>query len=111
MKDFFNIDQLLHDLRLRHISGNPVEHEDVDVGFEFVGVDCGNDRFLPKLNRDVVRNELPFAGIFEKSFAYFAASVDRAKHVTARAMKVARDGAERFALSAFAAAGRAEQNE
>src|SRR6478609_11504014 len=53
----------------KFISWNPIEHESVDVRFEFVGVDRGVDRFFPKLDRDFVGHELAFAGIFEKSFA------------------------------------------
>src|SRR5215471_18945642 len=97
--------------RSNSVSRNSVEHENVDVWFELVGVNRGINRHLPKLDRDVVRHELTFARIFEKRFADWRASVDRTKNVTARAMKVTRNAAERFALSALTAPRGAKQNE
>src|SRR5207244_11254901 len=108
VENFFHFDQLAHDFGLIHISRNPVEHENVDVRLELVGVDRGIDRFFPKFDRNVVRNELAFAGVFEKRFTDFAAGVDGAKHVSAWAMKKSRDRAKRLALSPFAAPRRAK---
>ena len=110
VKHFFHVDHLLHDLGLVHVPWNAVEHERVDVGFEFVRVDRGVDRLFPELDRDVVRNELAFARVFEKRLADLGARVDRAENVAAGAMIEARDRAERFALGAFAAARGAEKN-
>src|SRR5215831_1115057 len=111
MKNFFHVDHVFHDLRLLDVSRNSVEHENVDVGFEFMSINRGINRYLPKLDRDVVRHELTFARVFEKRFADWRASVDRTKNVSARAMKVTRNAAECFALSALTAPWSAEQNE
>src|SRR6266571_8999847 len=111
MKNFLHFDQFSHDLRLINVSRNPVEDENVDVRLELVRVDRGVDRFLPKLDRDVVRDELSLAGVFEKSFPNFCARIDGAKHVAARAMKKTWNCSERFALRAFAAARRTKQDE
>ena len=109
MENFLHVDQLVHDLGLADISRDAVEHENVDVGFEVMAIDRGVDSRLPELDRDFVRNELAFAGVFQKSAADLGARVDRAKDVAAGAMKKARDAAESFALRAFAAPGRAEE--
>jgi len=66
---------------------------------------------FPKLDRDVVRNELTFARIFQERFPDFRAGVDGTKHVAARAMKKSRDRSEGLTLGPFAAAGRTKQNE
>ena len=111
MENFFHVDHFLHDLGLADISRNSVEDENVDVRLELVRVLGRIDRFFPKFDRDVIRDQLAFAGIFEERFANLAARVDGAEHVAARAMKKARDRAERLALRAFAAAGRAKEDE
>src|SRR5205807_4428062 len=110
MKDLFHINQLSHDLGLVHISRNAVEHENVDIRLEFVAIDGGVDRFFPEFDRDVVRNELTFARIFQKRLPDFGARIYGPKDVAARAMIEARDRSERLALGPFAAAGRAKQN-
>ena len=109
VEDFFHVDHLIHDLRLADIARNAVEHENVDIGFKFVCIDRGIDPRLPELDRDFIGHEFAFARVFEKSAADLGARIDRAKDIAAGAMKEARDGAERAALSAFAAAGRAEK--
>src|SRR5262249_34460715 len=111
VKNFFNIDHVSHDLRLLYVPRNPFEHENVDIRFKLVRVHRRGDRFLPKFDRDVVRDELAFARIFEERFPERCAGVDRPEDVAAGAMKEARNAAERFALSAFPAPWRAEQNE
>src|ERR1043166_7202813 len=111
MKNFFYVDHVSHDLRLAHIPRDSVQHENVDIRFKLVGFDCCVDRHLPKFDRNVVRNELAFARVFQKCLAKRCAGIDRTKYVATRAMKIARNGSERFPLSAFAAARCAEQNE
>src|SRR5205807_5689748 len=108
MKNFFNVNHVTHDFRLVYVSRNSVEDQNVDVGFKFVRVDCGIDCFFPKLDRDVVGNEVSFARIFEKCFTDSRPRVDRTKYVAAGAMVEPWNGAERFTLSAFAAARRAK---
>src|SRR5437773_8666613 len=111
MKNFFHVDELPHDLGLIHIPRNAVEHEDVDVRFEFVRVHRGIDRFFPKFDSNVVWNELAFARVFQKRFPDFCARIDRTKHLAARTMIKALNGTERFALGPFPAAGRTKQDE
>src|SRR5438105_14924606 len=111
MEDFLYVDHLLHDLGLAQVSRDAVKDEDVDVRFEFMCVHCGMDRLFPKFDRDVVWDELAFARIFEERFANFRARINGAEHIATRAMKKTRDGAEGFALCAFATAGRAEEDE
>jgi hypothetical protein len=69
----------------------------------------GIDARLPELDRDFVGHELAFARVIEKRAADLRARVERAKHVTAGAMKEAGNRTERATLSAFAAAGSAEE--
>ena len=111
MKDFSDVDHVTHDFCLTDISWNAVQHESIDIGFEFVPFDRGVDGFFPKLYRDLVRHELPFAGVFEKGLAYICSRVDGTENIAARAVKKARNTAKGFALCAFAASGRAEEDE
>src|SRR5437773_1304873 len=73
-------------------------------------VDCRVDRLSPQLNRDLVRHELAFAGIFKKGLADFCARVDRAEYIAAGAMIKARNRAEGFSLRALAASRRAKKD-
>jgi hypothetical protein len=54
---------------------------------------------------------LTFAGVFEKGLAYFCPRIDGTENISTGAVKKARDTAESFALCAFAASGRAKENE
>ena len=69
------------------------------------------DRLSPKLDCDIIRDELPSARIFQERFADLCARINRAEYVAARAMIITRDRAERFALCAFAAPRGAEKDE
>src|SRR4029077_14831114 len=111
VENFLHVDHLFHDLRLTYVPRDAIEHEDIDVRFEFVRVHRRIDRFFPEFHGNLIRHELAFTGVFQKCFAHFGARVDGAKHVAAWAMIKTRDAAERFALRALAAAGRAEENE
>jgi len=66
MEDFSDVDHVLHDFCLTDISRNAVKHKSIDIGFEFVSLDRSVDGLFPKLDRDLVRHELTFAGVFEK---------------------------------------------
>jgi hypothetical protein len=109
MKNFLHIDPLLHDSGLAYVPRYAVEHKNIDIGFEFVGVDSGVNCFLPKFDRYVVGDELASARVFQKGLTDFGARVDGAKDVAARAMEKTRDRAERFSLRAFAAPRRAKE--
>ena len=111
MEDFLDVDHVLHDFRLTDISGNAVKHESIDIGLEFVSLDRGVDGFFPKLDRDLVGHELAFAGVFEKGHAYFCPRIDGTENIATGAVKKTRDTAEGFALCAFAASGRAKEDE
>ncbi|MEY2530240.1 MAG: hypothetical protein QOI96_325 [Verrucomicrobiota bacterium] len=111
VKNSFHVNEFFHDLGLGDVSWNAIEYERVDVWFELVRIHRGGDRLLPKLNRNLIGHELAFAGKFEKRTTHFRPRVDGAKDVSAGAMIIARDGTERFTLSAFAAARRTEENE
>src|SRR5205807_9146138 len=93
---------------LTYVSRNTVEDRNVGVGFKLARVDCGCRCFCPQLERDVVGNEVSFARIFEKCFTDSSPRVDRTKYVGAGAIVEPWKGAERFTLSAFAAARRAK---
>src|SRR5678816_1266256 len=109
MEHFLNVDHVIHDLGLTHVSGNPVQYERVDIRLELVRVYSRVDRLPPKLHCDIVRNELAFARILKEGFADLCARVDGAEYVATSAMIVTRDRAEGFALRAFAAARRAKK--
>src|SRR5438034_7953503 len=105
MKNFFNINHFLHNLRLSDIPRNTVEHQRIDVGLKLVRLYGRVDCLSPELDGDIVWHELAFARIFQEPFADLGARVDGAKYIAAGAMIKARNSAERFALCAFAAAG------
>lgn len=109
MKYFLHVDFLIHDLRLADISRNTIEDENIDVGFELVRVDCGVDRFFPKLHRDVIGDELTLARIFEKCLTHFGARIDGTEDVSAGAMEKAGNCSKSLTLRAFAAPGRTKK--
>ena len=111
MENFLHVDHLLHDFRLAYVPRDAVEHENVDVRFEFVRVHGRINRFFPEFDRNFIRYELAFAGVVQKCFAHFRARVDGTENVAARAMIKARDAAKCFALRAFATTRRAEEDE
>src|SRR5689334_18149201 len=111
MKDFSDVDHVLHDFCLADISWNAIQHESIDIGFEFVRFDRSVDSFFPKLYRDLVRHELPFARIFEKGLAYVCPRIDGTENIATGTVKEARNAAECFALRPFAASGRTEEDE
>src|ERR1019366_3288530 len=67
------------------------------------------NRLPPKINGRRVRHEFAPAGILNENLAKFAVDGEIAKHITAGAVEKMRDASEDFALRAFAATGRAEQ--
>src|SRR5437868_10264014 len=111
MEDFSDVDHVLHDFCLTDISRNAIKHESIDIGFKFVTFDRSIDGFLPKLHRNLVGHELAFAGVVEEGFAYFCSRIDGTENIAAGAVKKARNAAEGFALCAFAASGRTEEDE
>src|SRR5713101_2982161 len=109
MKNFLHVNLLIHDFGLADVSRNAVEDENIDVRLEFVPIYRCIDRLLPQFNCDIIRDELTLAGVFQKRLANFGARIDRSEDITAWAMKKTGDAAECFALGAFAAARRAEE--
>src|SRR5437868_11006964 len=111
MENFSHVNHLLHDLCLIHVPRNAIQHQSVDIWLKFVSIDRGINRFLPKLDRNLVGNELAFTRVLEEGFAYGCPGIDRAKDIAAGAVEKARDTAQSFALCAFAASGRTEEDE
>src|SRR5262249_14197343 len=109
VKDLFHIDHFVHDLGLTDIPGNTIEHENIDIGFEFVGFDRGVDPCLPQLDRDIVGNKLAFAREFKEGATDFGPGIEGPKDVTTSAMKKARDRTDGAALGSLAAARGAEK--
>src|SRR3954469_19396695 len=109
MEHLLHIDQVVHDLGLANISRDAVEHQDVDVGLERVRVYGRIDLRFPKLDGYFIRHELALARILEEGGADLRPSIDRPKHISAGAVKKARDASEGVALGAFAAARGAEK--
>src|SRR5207302_9841045 len=108
MKDFFYVNDVLHNLCLLDVARDAVEHERVNVRLECMRADGVIDARFPKLHGDLGGHELAFAGIFQKGLADGRARVNRAKDIAARAVEKTRNGAKDFALRAFAAARRAK---
>jgi hypothetical protein len=99
------------DLGLVAVARNAVEHEEIDVGFESVGLHHFVDLRRPEADADVVRHELAFARIVKEGLAEFGPHIYRAKDIAAGAMIKAGDGAENFALGSFAGSRSAEEKE
>src|SRR5438874_6749931 len=110
MKDLLHVYHFIHDSGLAKVSWNAVEHQCVDVGFEFVCFHRSIDCLSPQLHRDMIRNKLTFAGVFQECFAHLCTRVDGTEDVATSAVIITRDRAERLALRAFAAAWRAKKN-
>jgi hypothetical protein len=109
MEHLLNVDQFVHDFRLADVSWNAVEHENINIGLEGVRIHGRVDLGFPEFHGDLVRDELPFARILQKSPAHLRAGIDRPKDVSTGAMEKAGNAAKRAALGAFAAARRAEE--
>src|SRR5689334_10780139 len=110
MKHFLYVDHVLHDFGLAKVSWNPIQDQGVDVRLELVRVHGRFDSLSPKQYCDIVRHQLPFAGVFEECFADLRARVDGPEHVATGTMIITRDRPEGFALCAFAAARRTEKD-
>jgi hypothetical protein len=102
MEDAADVEFIAEDLRLVDVAGNAIENEEIDVGFEASGLHHAIDLIGPKADRNIVRNQLAFARILQKSLAEIGADIDGAKNIAAGAMKKAGDGAENFTLGSFA---------
>lgn len=109
MENAAHVEAGTEDLGLVDITGNAIEDEEVDIGFESTGLDHGIDLIGPKPDGNIVRDELAFAGILQEGLAEIRTHVDGAKDIATSAMKKAGDGAENFALSAFAGTGGAKE--
>ncbi len=109
MEHLLHVDELIHDLGLADIPRYAIEHQRIDIGLELMPIDCGVDPRFPELHRNLIRDQLAFAGVFQKRAADRRAGIDGAKDIAAGAMKKARNGSERFALGALTAAGRPEE--
>src|ERR1700726_3445215 len=75
-----------------------------------MGIPRGVDGLFPELHRDIVRDQLALARIFEECLADLRPGIDGPKDIAARTMIEPGDSAERFALGAFATAGRTKQD-
>ena len=102
VKDAADIDRGGEDFGLVGITGDAVEHEELDVGLETSRLNHGIDLRRPEVDGQVIGNELPLAAILEKSLAELGTDVDCPKDVAAGAVKETGDGAEDFALGALA---------
>ena len=109
MENAAHIELGAENLGLVAIARDAVEHEEIDVGLESIGLHHLVDLCRPEADADVVRHELAFARIGKKGLAELGAHIDRAKDIAAGAMIKAGDGAENFALSSFAGSRRAEE--
>jgi len=104
-----HIDQVLHELGLIDISGNPIKHQRVDIRLKFCLEHLCFDLSPPKFNRQIVRHKQPFAGILDKFLPYRCAQIEGAKHFAASTMEKSRDRSEHFTLSPFATAWSAQE--
>src|SRR5215831_16646842 len=109
MENRFHIYDLIHDSCLADIARDTIQNEDIDVGFEFVGLDGSVDARLPKFDRDLIRHQLPLAGVFQESSTHLGSRVERAEDIAAGNMEEARNRAKGTALCSLAAARRAEK--
>jgi len=111
VEDLKDVDVFFHEFCLTNVARDTVEDEEIDVGLEFVGVYFGIDLGFPKANGDFIGDELTGAGVFEKFLADFGAGVEGAECVSHREVVEAGNRAEGKALSTFAGARGAEENE
>src|SRR5690242_11945586 len=104
MKYPSHINQVLHELGLIDISGNPIKHQRVDIRLEFCLEYLCFDLCSPKFDRQIVRHKQSFAGILDKFVTQRCAQIEGAKHFAASTMEESGDRSEHFTLSSFATA-------
>ena len=69
------------------------------------------DVLLPQADGEFIRHQLAAAGVFPEDPAHLALQIERAEDIAAGAVIKAGDGAEDLALSAFAGARGAEEED
>ena len=108
MKHAQHFDVLLHVLGLLHVARDAVQHEEVDLRLEHVGIDALLDVLAPEFHGHVVRDEFAAAGVLDKFLPKRRPRVQGPEHISAGQVMKARDGSQNLALGAFAAAWGAE---
>ena len=111
MENAHYFDVRFHDTGLADIPWNTVQDQEINIGFEVMGIDLGTDVGLPELHGEFVRDELAFGGVFYKSFTEWSAGIQRAENIAAGKVDKTGNAAKDRALSALAAAGSAEYEE
>jgi hypothetical protein len=104
--DIYRIDK---HLSLVDIARNPVQDQGVRLGAKAAGFGGTLNKVTPQINRGLIRDQFPAAGIFQKHLANTAVSLQASEDVPASAMKKVGDRADDFALRPLAYARRAEQ--
>ena len=111
VEDTPHVDVALHEFRLGHVPGNPVEDEEIAVGLELPGLDGPVDRLVPEFHGHLVGNEKPLAGVLQKLGTERAGGVKRPEDITAGAMVEAGDLAENLALGPLSTSGGPEDQD
>ena len=108
VEDALDINEFAHNFRLIDASGDAIEDEGIDIGFEAMGADHIADASHPEFHGDFVGDEFPFTGVSEEGLADGGTGIEGAKDIAASAVEEAGDGAEDFALGSFTASWGAE---
>src|SRR5438874_968126 len=104
MEDLLHVDQPFHEFRLIDITRDAVEHQSVNVRFEFRLQYLRLNLCSPKFDREIVRNEQPLAGVLDELLAERRSEIQGTKHFATGAMKKSWNTSEHLALRSFSAA-------
>lgn len=104
-----NIERVLEHFGLADTAGNAIENKRILLRAETTGPRIGFDRLSPQLDRDFVRNQFAAAGIFDEDLPDLTLDGEVSENIPARTVIKMRNVAKDLALSAFARAGRAEE--
>lgn len=106
-----NRDVLTNDFRLPDIARDAVKNEEIDIRLVDVEFAPVIDLRSPKLDRQLVWNQLPTTGVVNKFLSKRSASIQGSEDVAAGAMEEPRDGAKHFSLSSLPRSGCTENEE
>jgi hypothetical protein len=108
MENLEHFDIICQYFRLTYVPGDAVENEEIDVGFEKVGVFAVGDVSPPELDREIIWYQLALAGIVDKLLAQRSAGIEGSENVAAGKMVKPGNPAQNGPLGALAASGGSE---
>lgn len=89
MEDLMDLQISFEHGGLLGISGDPVEDQNIDIGFIKVHIDPRLQLREPEFNRQFIRNQFASTGIVHKALPESGAGIERAKDIATGKMKKA----------------------